>query len=217
MARRKQQLAAADIDTETRILDGARRVFVRRGTAGARVQEIAAEAGVNQALVHYYFGSKEALAERIFLEAAGKLFPALAVVADPTASLEELIERFVHVYIDTVRQTPYLPGYLLAEAQQRPERLETLMQRAVGSVPSSVARRAMGRLKTLLEAEVAAGRMRPVPPRLLFLNLMALVAFPFVARGVITAVLGASDVEFEAILDERRRELPGFIMNALRA
>jgi AcrR family transcriptional regulator len=48
-----------DGDTETRILDAARRVFIRRGTAGARMQEIAAEAGVNQALVHYYFGSKK--------------------------------------------------------------------------------------------------------------------------------------------------------------
>ena len=89
------------------------------------------------------------------------------------------------------------------------------MQKAVGSVPSAVARQAMGRLKTLMEAEVAAGRMRRVPPRLLFLNVMALVAFPFVAKGVITTVMGASDAEFDVILDERRRELPGFIMNAL--
>ena len=55
----------ADGDTESRILEAARRVFIRRGTAGARMQEIAAEAGVNQALVHYYFGSKNALAERV--------------------------------------------------------------------------------------------------------------------------------------------------------
>ncbi|MCC7054455.1 MAG: TetR/AcrR family transcriptional regulator [Gemmatimonadaceae bacterium] len=206
----------ADLDTEARILEGARRVFIRRGTAGARVQEIAAEAGVNQALIHYYFGSKEALAERIFLEAAGRLFPALAVVADPTASLEELIRRFVQVYIDTVRATPYLPGYLLAEAQQNPARLELLMQRAVGSAPASVAGQAITRLRTLIDAEVAAGTMRPVAPRFLFMNVMSLVAFPFVFRPIISTVLGASDAEFEAILDERRRELPGFIMRALR-
>lgn len=208
---------ADDRATEDRILDAARRVFIRRGTAGARMQEIAEEAGVNQALLHYYFRSKEALAERVFLEAAGRLVPALAVVIDPTTTLEQVIERFVHTYIDTVRTTPYLPGYLLAEAQQNPARLESLMQRAVGTVPSDIARQAIGRLGTLLRAEVEAGRMRAVPPRMLFVNLMALVAFPFVAKPVLATVMGASDADFDAMLDERRRELPGFILNALRA
>jgi TetR/AcrR family transcriptional regulator len=207
---------AKDLDTEARILEGARRVFVRRGTAGARVQEIAVEAGVNQALIHYYFRSKEALAERVFLEAAGRLVPALAVVADPTASLEQLVERFVHVYIDTVRTTPFLPGYLLAEAQQHPARLEALMRRAVGSAPAAIAAQALDRLRALIAIEVRAGRMRAVSPRLLFVNVMALVAFPFVARPVLTTVMGVDDAGFDALLDERRRELPGFILNALR-
>lgn len=206
-----------DRATEERILESAKQVFIRRGTAGARMQEIAAESGVNQALLHYYFRSKEALAERVFLEAAGRLVPALAVVADPTAGLEQIIERFVHAYIDTVRTTPYLPGYLLAEAQQNPARLEALMQRAVGTLPATIARQATARLGTLLRAEVEAGRMRPIPPRVLLVNLMALVAFPFVAKPVLATVMGASDADFDAMLDERRRELPGFILNALRA
>ena len=57
-------------DTEQRILDAAHAVFVRRGTAGARMQEIAAEAGVNQALLHYYFRSKEQLSQAVFERAA---------------------------------------------------------------------------------------------------------------------------------------------------
>ena len=66
-----------DGDTESRILDGAHRVFVRAGTAGARTQEIAKEAGVNSALLHYYFRTKERLAEAVFRRAAGQLMPAV--------------------------------------------------------------------------------------------------------------------------------------------
>ena len=63
--------------SEQRILAAARSVFIRRGTAGARMQEIAEEAGVNQALLHYYFRTKDRLAEAVFAEVAGRLAPAI--------------------------------------------------------------------------------------------------------------------------------------------
>src|SRR3954470_4779926 len=67
---------ARDGDTEQRILDAAHHVFVRRGTAGARMQEIAAAAGVNQALLHYYFRSKDRLSKAAFERAAAQFMPA---------------------------------------------------------------------------------------------------------------------------------------------
>lgn len=205
-----------DVDTETRILNAARLVFVRRGTAGARMQEIATEAGVNQALVHYYFGSKDELAERIFLDAAGRLLPAMASLLNPTATLEQMVERFVTGYIDAVRHTPFVPAYLLAEAHQHPERINKLMQKAVGTVPSNVASTAIARLDGVIAERVAAGTMRPIPARQLLINVLSMVVMPFVARPVLLTALGMDDAGFDEFLDERRRELPGFILNALK-
>jgi TetR/AcrR family transcriptional regulator len=205
-----------DLDTESRILEAARRVFIRRGTTGARVQEIAAEAGVNQALVHYYFGSKAALAERVFFEAAGRLLHAMSVIADPTATLEQLIERFVVAYIDTVRQTPFLPGYVLTETTQHPERLDALIQRALGAAPGQLAAMARARIDALISANVAAGTMRPITTRQFLVHVMALVVFPFIAKPVLAAVLSGDGSSFDNFLDERRRELPAFILSALR-
>lgn len=207
---------AKDLDTEARILAAARRVFIRRGSSGARVQEIAAEAGVNQALVHYYFRTKDLLAERVFLEAASTLARALAPVADPTLTLEETVERFVDGYINTVRHVPFVPGYLLAEAHQQPERLNNLMQKAIGTVPANVAKLALAHIEHQINARVAAGTMRAMTPRQFLVNLMSLVVFPFVARPVLSAAFGFDNDAFEVFLDERRRELPGFILNALR-
>src|SRR5260221_3636388 len=84
-----------DGDTEGRILDAAHAVFVRRGTAGARMQEIAAEAGVNQALLHYYFRSKEQLAHAAFARAASQFLPAIVDVMASGAELEEKVARVV--------------------------------------------------------------------------------------------------------------------------
>src|SRR6476659_7741570 len=84
-----------DLHTEQRILDAARTVFIRHGTAGARMQEIALEAGVNQALLHYYFRSKERLAQAVFQQLAQRLFPALIETLASDLSLDEKIERLV--------------------------------------------------------------------------------------------------------------------------
>src|SRR6478736_10462542 len=87
--------ASRDRDTEQRILDAAHVVFIRRGTAGARMQEIAEEAGVNQALLHYYFRSKERLAQAVFQQLASRLFPALIQTLASDLSLDEKIDRLV--------------------------------------------------------------------------------------------------------------------------
>jgi TetR/AcrR family transcriptional regulator len=205
-----------DRDTEQRILDAARTVFVRHGTAGARMQEIAKEAGVNQALLHYYFRSKDRLSEAVFQETAGRLVPAIRSVLASDRTLEEKLEAFVHLYIDLVRQHPFLPGYILAELHHHPDRLPALVTRVAGAAPPPGAEALKQRLGTELAARAAAGTMRPIAPEQFLVNVLALCVFPFVARPMLGVVFGMDEPAFQRFLDERRAELPGFILNALR-
>jgi TetR/AcrR family transcriptional regulator len=216
-APRGRRAGVPDGDTEARILAAARRVFVQRGTAGARLQEIATEAGVTQALVHYYFKNKDALAERVFLDVARTMTAGLVGgVPSPTDSLETLIERLVTAYIDTVREAPFIPGYLLAEAQQQPERLDRLVNAAIGTMPSVMAAMMLAYVEQQIARRIAEGTLRPMTARQLMVNVMALAVFPFVALPVLRATFGFTDEQFAEFLDERRRELPAFIMGALR-
>jgi AcrR family transcriptional regulator len=208
--------AERDGDTERRILVAARTVFVRRGTAGARMQEIAEEAGVNQALLHYYFRSKDRLAEAVFREAAGRLIPSVVAVLGSAEPLETKVERFVHLYIDTVRQHPYIPGYVLAEMHHHPERVTGLLADFAGGPPGHLAAPLLQRLGAQLDAAAAAGAMRPMRAEQFLVNLLALCVFPFVARPLLGALLGLDDAGFARFLDQRRAELPRFILDALR-
>src|SRR5262249_56512119 len=97
-----------DGDTEQRILDAAHAVFIRRGTAGARMQEIAAEAGVNQALLHYYYRTKERLAAAVFQQFASRLFPAVMAILGADKTLDEKIDGLIETYIDNLVQNPFL-------------------------------------------------------------------------------------------------------------
>lgn len=190
-------------------------MFIRRGTAGARMQEIAAEAGVNQALVHYYFRSKDRLAATVFKEAASRLIPAVMQLFGSDATLEEKVERFVHLYLDTVRQSPFLPAYIVAELHQQPERLTALIDSA-GVSPRLVAGEVLERLGAQLREAAADGTIRPIAPEQFFVSLLGLSVMPFLLRPLLHTVLGMDDEAFGRFLDERRAELPGLILRGLR-
>src|SRR6478752_4643325 len=95
---RAAPLPAIDRDTEQRILDAAHAVFVRRGTAGARMQEIAEEAGVNKALLHYYFRSKSRLGEAVFRRVAVGMLARLAGIMGGDADIETKVTQVVQIY-----------------------------------------------------------------------------------------------------------------------
>ena len=207
---------AAPADTESRILAAARTVFTRSGTAGARMQDIAREAGVNQALLHYYFRTKQALADRVFSDVATALFAALPRNFSPAAPLSDIVHAFVKGYIDTVRHTPFMPGYVAAETSQHPERVAAIIARVTGANPTTETPRLTSTVQQMIDARVAAGEMRAIKAEQLLVNVMALAAFPFIAQRVLTGVYGMNQEQFDRFLDERREELPKFILNALR-
>src|SRR5436853_7808821 len=104
----ERQPSARDGDTENRILEAAQAVFIRRGTAGARMQEIAKEAGVNQALLHYYFRSKERLSQAVFEQFAARLFPTLIQTLSADLPLDAKIDRIIALYLENLSRNPFL-------------------------------------------------------------------------------------------------------------
>ena len=208
--------AQKDGGTEQRILDAAHVVFVRRGSAGARMQEIAAEARVNQALLHYYFRTKEHLAKAAFERAAMQLMPAVIRTIASDGELEDKVTRIVDLYLDQLTRAPYLPGYIISEVTHHPERVRQLIATLSGLAPEDIRSRVFGALKTQIDERVARGEMQPIAPQTFMVNLMSLCVFPFAAAPMLKAVTGMDDDAFAAFIERRRRELPAFFLKALR-
>src|SRR5690606_32367118 len=116
-------MPAIEKETEERILDSARDVFHERGYDGARMQEIADRAGINKALLHYYFRSKDQLFETIFKATVSKFLPAVLqnLAGDETVSVK--IHRFVSSYIDTLKANPFIAAFILHELNRNPDRV----------------------------------------------------------------------------------------------
>ena len=212
----KKKKPQKDRDTEQRILDAAHAVFVRRGTAGARMQEIAAEAGVNQALLHYYFRNKAQLAQAAFERAAKGLMPAVVQVIASDGALDDKVRRVVALELDHLSRAPYLPGYIIGEVTHHPERAAQLIAAVTGLAPKALGPRVLGALRRQIDARVKAGVMQPIAPESFIVNLMALCIFPFAVRPMIQAMLGKDDRWFSQFITRRRRDLPAFFLGALR-
>lgn len=205
-----------DRDAEQRILDAAHAVFVRRGTAGARMQEIAEEARVNKALLHYYFRSKDRLAEAIFRRVAQGLFGRLAIVLGGDGTLDDKVRNVVALYIDQLSLTPYAPGYVIGEVNQHPERARQLLEAVAQLRAQTMGDSFIAKLGRQLAAAAAAGEIRPISAEQFLANLASLCVFPFAARPMLAAVLQLDDAGFARFVRERKATLADFILNALR-
>jgi AcrR family transcriptional regulator len=205
-----QAASPDDLETRERILDAAHAVFTRKGTAASRTQEIAAEAGVNKALVHYYFGTKASLADAIFARALGNIMPRIfGILADPERTIAEKVPAIAREQIEFHSARPYLAGYLISELHAQPERIARLMSRQGGRVPLDVIRRQ-------LREGARAGKIRPISAEQFVANLMGLLIFPFAIRPALRELLSLDDSRWRAFIEERRRLVPDFFMAGLR-
>jgi TetR/AcrR family transcriptional regulator len=210
------EIPAREAATEQRILDAARVVFLRDGTAGARMQEIAAEAGVNQALLHYYFRTKERLSAAVFQQVASRIFPALVQTLGAEISLDEKIEKLITIYLDNLSQNLFVPGYLISELHHHPERVQQLLSGAIGADPKVVMPALLKTLERQINERVRDGTMRPIKPQQFVINLISLCIFPFAARPMLSIVFGMDDAAFMRFIEQRKKELPEFFRGALR-
>ena len=197
-----------DASTEEKILAAAKKVFISKGMAGARMQDIADEAGINKALLHYYFKSKEQLFEKIFLELSQRFWPQLNSIFESDEPLFEKIEHFCSVYIDKIRENPYIPLFVLYEMNQRPTQF--IKKMFGGKVPKPA------KLLAQMEADVKAGKIKPIQPHQLMMNMVSMCIFPFVAKPMILTTLNLSESAFAALMEERKKAVPKFIIDSLR-
>jgi AcrR family transcriptional regulator len=201
-------MGGKDLDTERRILGAAHEVFLRRGTAGARMQEIADEVGVNKALLHYYFWNKERLAQAVFEEAAVEMFGFVFQLLRSPAALEEKVRAVVAAEVEFLMARPYLPGYILSELHHNPERITRIVA-TVGAPPLEV-------LRGQLEEGARAGALRGIGVEEFVVNLVSLTVFPFAGRAMIEALLGMDEERFRAFVEARKRGVAEFVLSALR-
>lgn len=198
-----------DKNTEQVILQTARKIFIQKGLTGARMQDIADQAGFNKALVHYYFTSKDNLFNLVFEQEFSNLFFSLATIVASDLPLFEKIERIVSLDIERLSQFPGLPNFVLNEMSRNPD---VLLKRLKGIPVEKV----LGVFQKQINSEIKKGTIRKITAEQLFINIQSMCIFPFIARPMIKALMQLDEKTYMAMIQKRKTEVAQFIISAIK-
>lgn len=199
-----------DTSTEEKIKNAARIVFFQKGFAATRTRDIAEEAGINLALLNYYFRSKSKLFEIIMLETLSGFIQTISIILNnEKTSLDDKVSQIATTYIDFIIKDPEIPIFILTEIRNNPTML-------VKKLPIS---------KVVLNSfffkqhqmAVNEGKISEPNPLHFLMNLMGLVVFPFMAKPMILAGNGLADDGFIALMQERKKMIPIWIKAMMTA
>jgi AcrR family transcriptional regulator len=192
----KRKVSPDPSSTEEKIKEAARKVFIRKGYAAARTRDIAEEAGINLALLNYYFRSKQKLFDEVMKEKIQTLLKTIIpVLQDTTTTLDEKIKIIVFNYLKVLAQNNDLPIFVLSELSQ-------------GSV-SFISKLPPG--KIILQSSFMLQlkqRKKNVDPIQFLISMLALIIFPFVAKPLLTQSGLVNEKKFQSLVKERELLIP---------
>lgn len=200
----KKEQEKRDTSTEGKIREAARIVFYKKGFSATRTRDIAEEAGINLALLNYYFRSKAKLFEIIMLETLSGFIQSMTLILnDEKTTLDKKVELIANRYIDFIIAEPEVPTFLVTEIKSNPRELLKKLP-IEQTVNHSVF------FKQHREA-VKKGKIEAHHPLQFLMNLMGLVIFPFIAKPLIMGIGNLKTEEFEAFMIERKKQIPLWI------
>ena len=198
-----------DNSTEQKILDAAEIVFHEKGYELARMQEIADKASINKGLLHYYFKTKDSLFDAIFSMALRRIVTNINSILLMDIPLEEKIDLIVDSYMNMLSRNSSLPRFVITELNKDPDKF-------IAKHVDSTIKNAFSIFADSVRKEMDAGKITPLDPRQLFMNMISMIMFPFIGRPMVQVVMGVDNKEFQKLMHERRELIKSFIKQAIR-
>lgn len=194
-----------DPSTEEKIKAAARKVFTQKGFAAARTRDIAEAAGINLALLNYYFRSKEKLFEIVMGENMQQFILGMkGVMFEEDTTLIKKVEAIVGNYIELLKTHPDLPLFILSEIRANPDRLATKMD--IKSILS----------KSVFFKQIAEETKGKVNPLHFMINILGMTIFPFIASPLLKNIGNLKQADFDELMQERKKMIPVWIKAMLK-
>jgi AcrR family transcriptional regulator len=194
--------------TEEKIFEAATIVFEEEGLSGARMQSIADRAGINKALLHYYFRTKDHLFEAVFTKLAKKMFMKFNPIFENNLSLEEKIRFFFKEHISFMQQNPKLPGFIMNEINHNPQRIQKLIKNIEFK---NLWLKIMEQHKDELYKYNITEETLPQ----IMTTIASLSVFPFAAKGILEVIFENMGVDFDKFIELRKNFAADFVIKAI--
>jgi TetR/AcrR family transcriptional regulator len=190
-------MVAEVAQTEKLIKDKARILFFQKGLLNATTQEIADEAGVNRALIHYYFRSREQMLDTLLLETMHEKRDRVRKILSSELPFREKIAHYIDAVVDYGLTYPYLDNFIISETARHPDKVKDFC--------SGDKKKSSDLIKDQLNEEIRNKRISPISPEHFMVNVAALCNYPLLAKSVLQAIHGMTDSVYRKFLTERKK------------
>ena len=207
-------------ETEHAILAAALEEFSMHGRQGARMQDIADRAGLNKALLHYYFRSKERLYEEVFTYVFRHFFVRIAAPLQADAPFAETLRAFIHQYVDLLAKNPVLPMFMLREVSEgapvfRQRIAEIVADPEGGDAPQSPL--ALPRIiLSFFERGVREGAVPQADPIQTLISVMGACIYFFAAFPIFSAIVPGLEQQRDAMTEARKEHIFELVYHGLK-
>jgi TetR/AcrR family transcriptional regulator len=195
-------------DTQQKIIEASMDEFLEMGFNGARMQSIADKAGINKALLHYYYRNKETLFKEVFAGLMKNIFYRLSQTVIEEMNWDEKMRKIVKHHMLFLMQNSKLPLFLLNEINRNPE----LVEEVISEIKLS---ETWEQVYKVLQNAQKEGALVKIDPTHIIITIMSMIIFPFAAHNVITKFLRLSDSEYKKFLIERIEIVPDLLIQTL--
>ena len=192
------------------IVEAARKVFMQKGFAATRMYDIASAANINQALLHYYFRTKDKLFQIIFDQESRKFLSDITAILRSDLPFFDKLRLMLRKDLEKLRAAPYLPIFVLNEMHSNPDRMPCRPPNDDGYGTIFQA------FSELVQQEEQAGRIRPVCPRQLLISIQAIMMFPYLAQPMVKMSMDLDQQAFEQLMAERAEHAGDLIVRGLQ-
>lgn len=199
---------AKNKNTEQKIFDAATELFMEKGVDRTSVRDIASKAGINLALMNYYFRSKENLFDAIFTNLVKENTKDLLQILDSDLGLEEKIRKYVDAYIDMLTTNPLLVPFFMAIIHRSQEKI-TQMKVVSNLYGTEI-------FSQQIVDEGKAGTIRRTDPSHFFVDMISLITFPFAIRPLIIDRNEMSEEDFNNFIIERKDHITGLLLKSMK-
>jgi AcrR family transcriptional regulator len=196
---------AKKMDTKARIADAAIRVFTRKGYDGTKTRDIADEAGINVATLHYHHKSKDELFSLVAKSAMAEFVTIYHEVFREENSLEEMVYGFVDGFTDLFIRKPHVATFCLVESERNPDAFKEIVDFKHAAMVLT------GKLVELSEA----GKARSISAAGFTSALVGMTIYPFITKGSVLYAGAYDEAQFLAFVEEQRRVIPEMILGYL--
>ena len=195
-------------DTELKIRDAAKSLFLKKGYSATTTRDIAQESQINLALLNYYFTSKRRLFEIIMFETLYDFLNKMVeVYNDEETTIREKIELASSKYIDMIIAEPLLPTFILNELKNNPTNFLKMPTAKVIMKSQLISQYNDG---------VKKGIYRKVDSIHFITNILSLIVFPFICSPIIMKMEKLNKTDFNKMMNQRKKLIPEWIIQMIK-